>query len=120
EQGRAVSTTKAAPATAEATTPIAPTRGWRTSLSFQNISAIYIFVALFIVFSISTPRTFLTPGTWLSMLDAEAVTVMAAIAVMIPLVCGVFNLAIGAEIAWAVMLVAVLQSTLGLPSWVAI
>lgn len=94
--------------------------GWRRALSFQNISAVYIFLVLFAVFSIATPKTFLAAGTWVSILDAEAVTVMAAIAVMIPLVCGVFNLAIGAEIAWAVMLVAVLQARLGLPAWLAI
>lgn len=115
-----MTTTEQKPATADAAALAPTTGGWRASLSFRNISAIYIFLALFLVFSVTTPRTFLTPGTWLSMLDAEAVTVMAAIAVMIPLVCGVFNLAIGAEIAWAVMLVAVLQSTLGLPSWLSI
>lgn len=105
------------------TTPdIADSAGssWRRQLSFQNISAIYLFIVLFIVFSILVPGTFLTPGTWLGIFDAESLTVMAAIAVMIPLVAGVFNLAIGAEIAWAVMFVAVMQSRWDVPFWLAI
>src|SRR5688572_78746 len=88
---------------------------WRHMLSFRNISALYLFVLLVVTFSILTPKTFLAPGTWGGLLDAEALTILAAIAVMIPLTAGMFNLAIGAEIAWAVMLVAVLQARLGLP-----
>jgi ribose transport system permease protein len=90
-------------------------RRWAELLGFRNISAIYIFVGLFILFSIATPRTFLTPGTWLNLLDANTVTVLAAIAVLIPLVVGAFNLAIGSEIGFAVILVAVLQVKLALP-----
>jgi ribose transport system permease protein len=93
---------------------------WRALLSFRNISALYLFVVLMVTFSILTPRTFLAPGTWVGLLDAEALTILAAIAVMIPLTAGLFNLAIGAEIAWAVMLVAVLQARLGLPFELAI
>jgi len=94
--------------------------GWRRRLSFQNISAIYLFVVVFVIFSILVPGTFLTPGTWLGIFDAESLTVLAAIAVMIPLVAGVFNLAIGAEIAWAVMFVSVLQASWDVPFWIAI
>ena len=86
---------------------------WLRALSFRNISAVYIFIVLFAIFAIVTPRTFLTPGTWLVLLDAQSVTVLAAIAVLIPLVNGVFNLAIGAEVGFAVILVAVLQVKLG-------
>jgi len=93
---------------------------WRQRLSFQNISAIYLFVVVFVLFSILVPNTFLSPGTWLGIFDAEALTVMAAIAVMIPLVAGVFNLAIGAEIAWAVMFVTVMQANWDVPFPIAI
>lgn len=87
---------------------------------FRNISAIYIFIVLFAIFAILTPRTFLTPGTWLVLLDAQAITVLAAIAVLIPLVNGVFNLAIGAEVGFAVILVAVLQTRFDIPWGLAI
>lgn len=98
----------------------APRGGWWRMLSFRNISALYIFVVLFAIFAIITPRTFLTPGTWLVLLDAQSITVLAAIAVLIPLVNGVFNLAIGAEVGFAVILVAVLQVKFGVPWGMAI
>jgi ribose transport system permease protein len=88
---------------------------WRRMLSFRNISALYIFVVIFAIFAILIPKTFLAPGTWIVMLDAETVTVLAAVAVLIPLNVGVFNLAIGAEVGFAVVLVAVLQVGAGLP-----
>ncbi|MFB2586336.1 ABC transporter permease [Herbiconiux liukaitaii] len=94
--------------------------GVLAALSFRNISAIYIFVVLFVIFAIITPRTFLTPGTWLVLLDAQSITVLAAIAVLIPLVNGVFNLAIGAEVGFSVILVAVLQAKLDMPWGIAI
>lgn len=102
--------------TAEATTR----EKWVRRLSFRNISAIYIFFVIFVIFSIVTPRTFLQEGVWRTLLDAQSVTVIAAIAVMIPLVTGSFNLAIGAEIGFAGILVAVLQVRAGIPFLVAI
>ncbi|THG30093.1 ABC transporter permease [Naasia lichenicola] len=93
---------------------------WLNRLSFRNISAIYIFIAIFAIFSIVTPRTFLQQGVWRTLLDAQSITVIAAIAVMIPLVTGSFNLAIGAEIGFAGILVAVLQVKLGMPFMTAI
>jgi len=93
---------------------------WVQLLGFRNISAIYIGVLLFVIFAIVTPRTFLTPGTWLVLLDAQSITVLAAIAVLIPLVNGVFNLAIGAEVGFAVILVSVLQVNFNVPFGIAI
>lgn len=89
-------------------------------LSFRNISAIYIFIAIFAIFSLLTPQTFLQPGVWRTLLDAQAITVIAAIAVLIPLVTGAFNLAIGAEVGFAGILVAFLIVRAGLPWPVAI
>jgi ribose transport system permease protein len=84
-------------------------------LSFKNISAIYIFIAIFAIFAIITPETFLQPGVWRTLLDAQAITVIAAIAVSIPLVTGAFNLAIGAEVGLAGILVAFLIVKVGIP-----
>lgn len=94
--------------------------GWAKALSFKNISAIYIFIGIFVLFSLITPDTFLQPGVWRTLLDSGAITVIAAIAVMIPLVTGSFNLAIGAEVGFAGILVAVLQVKAGLPFALAI
>ena len=89
-----------------------PGTNWRRLLGFQNISAIYIFIVGFIVFA-AIPKSsaqFLSGGNWASVLDSNSLTVLAAVAVLIPLVAGVFNLAIGAEITWAVMICVVLQT----------
>jgi len=96
------------------------TSRWRGALSFRNISAIYIFIVIFGIFAIVTPSTFLQEGVWRTLLDAQAITVIAAIGVMIPLVTGSFNLAIGAEVGFAGILIAVLQVQLGIPFAVAI
>ncbi len=85
------------------------------ALSFRNISAIYIFVILFAVFAIWIPDRFLQPGVWRSLLDAEALTGIAAIAALIPLVAGSLNLAIGAQVGFTAILSAFLLGRAGLP-----
>ncbi|GGA64855.1 sugar ABC transporter permease [Pseudoclavibacter endophyticus] len=94
---------------------VTPTNRVLRALSFRNISAIYIFIALFIIFAILTPDTFLQPGVWRTLLDAQAITVLTACAVLLPLITGAFNLAIGAEVGLAGILVAMFMSSLGLP-----
>jgi ribose transport system permease protein len=74
--------------------------------SFRNISAIYIFVALFILFSVWVPETFLTTQTWRLMLDNQAITGVVAIALVVPLSAGVVDLAIGTEVGVGAVLVA--------------
>lgn len=85
---------------------------------FGNMSAIYLFIALFVVFALLIPEKFLRPQMWLSLLDTQAIGALAAIAVVIPMVTGAINLAIGAQISLAAMLTAVLLGPLGLPIWV--
>jgi ribose transport system permease protein len=76
------------------------------TLSFRNISAIYIFIAMFIIFSIWVPNTFLDWNTWKAMLDSQAATAILAIGLVIALSAGVFDLAIGAELGFGAILVA--------------
>jgi ribose transport system permease protein len=83
----------------------APRRIW-AALSFRNISALYIFAALFVLFALWVPETFLTTGVWRSLLADSALTALVAIAVTIPLSAGVFNLAVGTEVGMAAILAA--------------
>jgi ribose transport system permease protein len=76
----------------------------RAALSFTNISAVYIFVVLFVLFALWVPETFLTTGVWKSLLANSALTALVAIAVTIPLAAGVFNLAVGTEVGMAAIL----------------
>lgn len=120
-------TTEAVSTVSDAAGAPKPPSQWRRYVGFQNISAVYIFIVIFIIFAIWTPTTFLKPATWASLLDTQSLVVLAAIAVMIPLVTGVFNLAVGAEISFALMLCATLQQTaqeqpnllfaVGMPWW---
>jgi ribose transport system permease protein len=87
----------------------------RRNLSFRNISALYVFVVLFAIFSIWVPSTFLTWEVWKSLFDAEAVTAIVAIALIIPLAAGAFDLAIGSEVGFGAIVVAWLLSKHGVP-----
>lgn len=94
-----------------------PTR-WsklRHNLGFRNSSALWVFAVIFIIFSITIPDTFLSPGTWVSLLDAQVVVAVATIAIVITLAAGVFNLAIGVQVGTASIMVGWLVVPLGLP-----
>lgn len=86
-----------------------------TALKISNISAIYLFVLMFIAFSLWVPETFLTWGVWRSVLDTQSLTALAALAIVMPLAAGVINLAVGAEIGFASILVAALIQKMNLP-----
>lgn len=89
--------------------------GLRQKLSFTNISAIYILVAVLVVFSLWIPNRFLQLGVWRSLLDAEALTSLVALSALIPLVCGALNLAIGTQVGFAAILSAVFLANAKLP-----
>lgn len=76
-----------------------PRHRLREALSFRSISAVYIFAALFLLFSMWVPDTFLDWDTWKAMLDDQAITALTAVSLVIPLSAGVFNLAIGSQVA---------------------
>lgn len=95
--------------------PDAPPRSPLQALSFRNASALYVFVVIFVVFALWVPDTFLTSTMWRTLLDNQALTGLAAIALVIPLAAGMFNLAIGAEIGFGSILVAWLLAKQGLP-----
>jgi ribose transport system permease protein len=68
------------------------------ALSFRNISALYIFAVMFIVFAIWVPDTFLEWNTWKALFDSQAVTAILAVGLVIALSAGAFDLAIGTEL----------------------
>lgn len=75
------------------------------ALSFRNISAIYIFAVMFIVFSIWVPDTFLQWNTWKALFDSQAVTAILAVGLVIALSAGAFDLAIGTELGFGAIFV---------------
>ena len=77
-------------------------RAW---FAFGNISALYVFVLLFAAFSLWIPDTFLVWTTWKTLLDNQAVAALGALALVLPLSAGVFNLAIGLQVGAGSMIV---------------
>ena len=87
------------------------------ALSFRRISAIYILVALIILFGLWVPDTFLRVDIFRTMLDAQALTAIVAVGLVLPLSAGVFDLAVGASVGAGSILVAWLLTSGGLPVW---
>jgi ribose transport system permease protein len=85
------------------------THEWRRAagfLSVRNVSAIYVFALIFIVFSLWVPHTFLDWGTWRAMISTQALTALLAVGLVIALSAGAFDLAIGATLGFGEILVA--------------
>jgi ribose transport system permease protein len=62
------------------------------ALAFDKIGAVYVWIAIIIVFSIWVPETFPTPDTAKQILNTNAITGLAALAITIPLTARVFGL----------------------------
>lgn len=101
-----------------------PTASWRrqvlSALSWRNISAVYVLIAIVLIFSATIPDKFLTATTWRTLLDNQAVTGVAAVALVVPLAAGVFNLAIGLQVGIASIVVGWLLVKQGMPVAVAV
>lgn len=80
-------------------------------LSFSRISAIYVFIAIFLLFSIWIPDTFLTKTTWIDIAGSQAITSMITLGLLFPLAAGAYDLSIGNMLGVASVLVAYLTTT---------
>ncbi|MBP0456450.1 ABC transporter permease [Streptomyces montanisoli] len=80
--------------------------GLRRTVAFRNVSALYLLVVMVVVFGLWVPGTFLTSGTWRSLLSDQAVTCLVAVGLVVPTAAGVIDLAIGAEVGLGAILVA--------------
>jgi ribose transport system permease protein len=79
-------------------------------------SGLVIWGGLILLFGILEPSTFLTTSTLRSVLSNQAITAIMALALLLPLAAGVFDLSIASMMGLAIMLVAEFQSH-GMP-WV--
>jgi ribose transport system permease protein len=98
---------------ASASAPLLPRR---LSRGLSRYSGLVIWAALIVLFGILEPSTFLTTSTLRSVLSDQAITAMMALALLLPLAAGVFDLSIASMMGLAIMLVAEFQSK-GMP-WV--
>jgi ribose transport system permease protein len=61
-------------------------------LAFDKVGAVYVWLAIIVVFSLWVPETFPNIGTAKQILNANAITGLAALAITIPLAARVFDL----------------------------
>jgi ribose transport system permease protein len=66
-------------------------------LGFDRFSAVYLWIAFLVIFGIMSPHIFLTSSTLHLVASEQAVSGIMAIAILIPITCGQFDLSIGAN-----------------------
>ena len=94
--------------------PRAPRSALR-ALDPRRISAIYLWAAFIVVFGLLTPDAYLTTVTVQLIFSEGAVTCILALAFLIPLIAGAYDLAIGALMSFSVAIGVYLQVHTSLP-----
>lgn len=94
-------------------------RSRHLNLGFDRFSGLYLWALFIIVFSIWNPSLFPTSTTAHVIAAGQAVTGVLAIAVLLPLVTGTYDLSVGAVANFATILVISLQTSHGVNPLVA-
>ncbi|WP_238429308.1 ABC transporter permease [Frankia nepalensis] len=92
----------------------------RPSLGLDRFSGLYLWALFVAVFAIWVPHLFLTAGTVHSVAAQQAIAAIVAIAVLVPLAGGTYDLSVGATVNFATIMVTVLQSNHSWSMWPAI
>jgi ribose transport system permease protein len=89
-------------------------------LSPQNAGAVYVLVAICIVFSFWAPSTFPEFITVKQIFNGNAINLLAALGLILPLSCGVFDLSQAYTMSLTGVVAAYLVANHGYPLWLAI
>ncbi len=89
-------------------------------LSPRNIGAVYVWLAIILLFALLAPQTFPTWQTAKSILNQYSITGIAALSLVIPLAAGYYDLSIGYTLGLAGLLGAYLLQNTGLSPVLAI
>lgn len=81
-------------------------------------SAVYLLVLILVLFSLWIPETFLTDATFKLVLSDQVIVGMLALAVIIPLSAGAFDLSCGANLAFSLVIISWLEANTGLNGFV--
>lgn len=68
------------------------------ALSFRRIGAVYVWILIIVVFCAISPNEFMTSGTVQSVVNDYSISGLAALAILLPLVTGVYDVSIGGNI----------------------
>lgn len=64
---------------------------------------IFAFAAMFLIFSLWVPNTFLTSTTWQTIAESQAITAIIALAILAPLAAGVFDLSVAQNMGFSAL-----------------
>ncbi len=81
------------------------------NLGLERFSGVYLWALFILIFGVWKPHLFLTKATLHSVASSQAIAAMLAIAVLVPLATGAFDLSIGATINLSTIVVTWLQTT---------
>ncbi|WP_020415685.1 ABC transporter permease [Amycolatopsis sp. ATCC 39116] len=87
----------------------------RPNLQFDRLSGLYLLVVFVVVFGVLRPDIFLTMDTVHLLASGQALNGLVATAVLIPMICGHFDLSVGANANLAAMVAVQLQVEKGVP-----
>ncbi|SDB28751.1 ABC transporter permease [Eubacterium oxidoreducens] len=83
--------------------------------SAQKSAVIMAWIAMFIFFAILMPDTFFTWNNIRTMLASQAVLVMCALAILVPIIGGAYDMSVAANVTFVNILIAKLNVDLGVP-----
>jgi ribose transport system permease protein len=89
-------------------------------LSLDKVSGLYLLVLFIVVFGALTPNLFLTHANLESLASQQTIIALLAIAVLMPLAAGVYDLSIGATVNLSAVVVVILQTQNHMPMGLAI
>lgn len=90
------------------------------SFGLNAFSGVYLWLAFVLIFGILTPDLFLSMDTVRVIASSQAVPAILALALLIPMAGGSFDLSVGANANVAAVLVCILQTDRGMDVWKAI
>jgi ribose transport system permease protein len=93
---------------------------WPRRLSPRRIGAIYVWVLIIVVFGVAKPHIFLAGQTASGIADSYAISAIAALALLVPLSAGAFDVSIGATMSLVSVVVAKLLLSTSIPVWVVV
>jgi ribose transport system permease protein len=89
-------------------------------LGLDRFSGLYLWGLFIVLFGIWKPRLFLTTSNAHVVASDQAIAAMVALALLVPLVAGVYDLSVGASANLAAIIVAVLATTEHVGIWAAV
>lgn len=89
-------------------------------IQLSSYTGLFLWAAIILIFAIAIPGTFLTSATAKSIADDQSITAIVALAVLVPLACGAFDLSVAQLVGTSAIICGALMSKSGMPPATAI